>query len=256
MNIHPTAIIDPKAELADDVEVGPYSIIGPEVKIGASVHISAHCVIEGDTQIGEGCRFFTGAVVGSITQDKKFKNKKSRLQIGKRNTIREYATLNLGTEQNSVTNIGDDNLIMAYAHIAHDCRLANKTVIANGGTLAGYVTVEDQAVVGGLVGLHQFVRVGRLAIIGGCSKATKDVPPFALVDGHPAQVYGINSTGLARAGISPQARAILKKAFFILFKSGLATSHAIERIKRELPLTEEVSYLLKFIEGSKRGICI
>ena len=188
MKIHPAAIVDKKAKLADDVEVGPYALIGPNVEIGRSVTIAGHAVVDGYTSIGEGTRIFTGAVIGSAPQDLKYKGKKSFLKIGKNNVIREYVTMNPGTEEGSVTSIGDENLLMAYSHVAHDCRIGNNCVIANLGTLAGHVTIEDRVVMGGLAAVHQFTRVGKMAIIGGCSKVVQDIPPFSTCDGNPANV--------------------------------------------------------------------
>lgn len=254
MKIHPTAIIDTKAELADDVEVGPYCFIGPNVKIGSATTIGAHAVIDGYTTIGENNRIFSGAVIGSITQDLKFKGEKSCVNIGDRNIIREYVTINMGTDKDSATVVGNNVLLMAYCHVAHDCVIKDGAIIANGGTFAGYVTVEEKADIGGLTGVHQFVRIGKLAIIGGCSKVTQDVVPFSKSDGHPLKVYGLNTVGLERAGIPPESRNSLKKAFKILFHSGLTVSHAIEEIKSEVPKSPEIDYLVEFIATSERGI--
>ena len=177
MLIHPTAIISPKAKLADQVSVGPYTIISDQVTIGAGTAIGAHCVIEGNTTIGKNCEIFTGSVIGSRPQDLKFKNEKVFLEIGNNNIIREYCTLNPATKEGAKTIVGNDNLLMAYSHVAHDCRVANGCVLANNSTLAGHVSIEDKAVIGGLVAIHQFVRIGMLAIIGGCSKVVQDIPP-------------------------------------------------------------------------------
>jgi len=254
MQIHKTAIIDPKAELADDIIVGPYTIIHKNVKIGAGTQIGAHCLIDEYTTIGKNCQIFTGTVVGSITQDKKFKGEKSFLEIGDDNIIREYATINRGTEAGSTTKIGNENLFMAYSHIAHDCKIGNNTVLANCGTLAGYVTLEDGAIVGGLAAIHQFVRIGKLAIIGGCSKVVQDIVPFCMVDGHPAVPYGINSIGLERAGYPDKAKEGLKKAFKIIFSMKLNIKNALKKIEDELPPQEEITYLINFIKSSERGI--
>jgi len=255
MKIHPTAIIDKKAKLADDVEVGPYSIIGPQVEIQKSVSIGVHVVVEGNTTIGEKCRIFTGVVIGSIPQDLKYKGANSFLKIGKNNIIREYVTLNPGTNEGGVTSVGDGNLLMAYSHVAHDCKIGNNCVIANAGTLAGYVTIEDSVVVGGLAAIHQFVRVGKVSIIGGCSKVVQDIAPFSTCDGHPTRVYGLNLIGLKRSGVSKEAVFALKEAFKILFYSGLTFKNAADKVKQEVESFEEVSYLLDFIKNSKRGVC-
>ena len=255
MKIHPKAIIDKKAKLADDIEVGPYAIIGPDVEIGRASKIGPHAVIEGRTAIGENCRIFTGACIGSIPQDLKYKNERSFLKIGNNNIIREYVTINLGTHEDSVTSIGDGNLLMAYSHVAHDCKIGRGCIIANAGTLAGYVTVEEKVVIGGLAAIHQFVRVGKLAIIGGCSKVVQDVPPFSTCDGHPARLYGLNTLGLRRAGISKDAHKALKRSFKILFRSGLPYKIGAEKVNEDVERCEEVDYLLNFMRTSKRGMC-
>jgi UDP-N-acetylglucosamine acyltransferase len=255
MKIHPTAVVHPKANLADDLEVGPYSIIDENVTIGSHNKIGAFCCLEGWTVLGKNNRIFTGAVIGSIPQDLKFKGEKTYLKIGDNNIIREYVTINRGTQAKGETVIGNNNLLMAYSHIAHDCIIGNDTIIANVGTLAGHVTIEDMAIVGGLVAIHQFVRVGTLSIIGGCSKVVQDIPPYSTCDGHPTKVYGLNAVGLRRAGISSEVLTNLKSAFKILFNSGLSTSHALERIEKEIPKSPEVLHLIKFVRSSERGVC-
>lgn len=254
MKIHPTAIIDKKAELADDVEVGPYCFIGPNVKIDSKTSVGPHVVIDGYTTIGKNNRIFTGAVIGSITQDLKFKGKKSFVTIGDNNIIREYVTINRGTEEDTATIVGNNVLLMAYSHVAHDCIIKDKVIIANSGNIAGYVTIEERAIIGGLVGVVQFVRIGRLSIIGACSKVVQDVAPYSNCDGHPLKVYGLNTVGLERAGIPLESRVSLKKAFRILFNSGLSISHAVQRINSDVPHCPESGYLIEFINKSKRGI--
>lgn len=254
MDIHKTAIINPGADLGDEVSVGPYAIINDKVRIGSGTRIGPHCVIESFTTIGKNCQIFSGAIIGSITQDKKFKGTRSFLEIGDNNIIREYATINRGTEEDSKTIIGNDNLIMAYSHIAHDCRIGNEVVIANCGTLAGYVTIEDKAVLGGLSAVHQYVRMGELAIIGGCSKVVQDIVPYSMADGHPAEVYGINSLGLERADIQDEIRNNLKKAFKMLFSMKLNVKNALARIEEEIPPSREINHLIDFIKSSQRGI--
>ncbi|OGX32989.1 MAG: acyl-[acyl-carrier-protein]--UDP-N-acetylglucosamine O-acyltransferase [Omnitrophica WOR_2 bacterium RIFCSPLOWO2_12_FULL_51_24] len=254
MKIHPTAIVDKKAELADGVEVGPYCLIGPDVKVGSGTVIGAHAVIDGHTTIGKNNRIFTGAVIGSITQDLKFKGERSYVKIGDNNIIREYVTINMGTDKESSTVIGNKVLLMAYCHVAHDCVIKDGAIIANCGTLAGYVTVEEKADIGGLTGVHQFVRIGKLAIIGGCSKVTQDVVPFSMSDGHPLKIYGLNAVGLERAKVPQESRNALKKAFKILFNSGLTVSHALDEIKSEVRKCPEVDYLVEFTAASERGI--
>lgn len=254
MQIHPTAIVSKKAKLAKDITVGPYSIIGDNVAIGAKTRIGPFCLIEGFTTVGFGCAIFTGAVIGSQPQDLKYKDEKSFLEIGDNNIIREYSTFNPGTEKGGKTVVGNNNLFMAYSHIAHDCKVGNDCVVANNGTLAGYVIVEDKAVVGGLVAIHQFVRVGTLSIIGGCSKVVRDIPPYSTCDGHPARVYGLNLVGLRRHKVPKESIKQLNSAFKILFNLGLTERHSLERIEKEIPQTEEVSYLVNFIKKSQRGI--
>jgi len=252
--INPTAIVDKKAKLADDIEVGPYTIIGPDAEIAKGAVIGSRVTIDGYTAIGERTRIFTGAVIGSPPQDLKYKGQKTFLKIGKDNIIREYVTMNPGTREGASTSIGDGNLFMAYSHVAHDCRIGNGCIIANLGTFAGHVTLEDRVVIGGLAAVHQFVRVGRMAIVGGCSKVVQDIPPFSTCDGNPARVYGLNLVGVKRAGMSGKAQAELKKAFRILFHSGLVLKHSTGKVKEEAELIEEVKYLLNFLKGSKRGI--
>jgi len=253
--IHPTAIVDKKAKLADDVEVGPYAVIGPNAEIGRGAVIGPAAKIEGYTTLGEGTRIFTGAVIGSAPQDLKYKGEKSFLKIGKNNTVREYVTMNSGTEEGTTTCVGDGNLFMAYSHVAHNCKVGNNCVIANAGTLAGHVTLEDKVVLGGFAGVHQFTRVGKMSIIGGCSKVVQDIPPFSTCDGNPARVYGLNLIGVRRAGMPQKAQAELKKAFKILFHSGLALKNGIAKVKKEIASIEEVEYLLNFLKDSERGIC-
>ncbi len=254
MQIHPTAIVSKKAKLSDDIQVGPYTIIGNNVSIGKGVKIGSFCVIEGNTTIGKNCQIFTGAVIGSQPQDLKYKGEKSFLEIGDNNIIREYCTFNPGTGEGGKTISGNGNLFMAYSHIAHDCIVGDNCVIANNGTLAGYVTIEDKAVIGGLVAIHQFVRVGKLSIIGGCSKVVQDIPPYSTCDGHPARVYGLNLVGLRRNGVSRETIELLERVFKLLFNSGLTRAHALERIAKEIPLSDEISYLIDFVKNSKRGI--
>jgi UDP-N-acetylglucosamine acyltransferase len=254
-NIQSTAQIDPAAQLGADAEVGHYAIIGPEVKIGSGTKIGDHCVILGDTTIGKNCQIFTGAVIGSIPQDLKYKGEKTEIIIGDNNIIREYVTINLGTAASGQTIIGDNNLIMAYAHIAHDCVIGNNVILANVATLAGHIVIEDRAILGGLAAVHQFVRIGYLAIVGGCSKVIQDIPPYSMCDGHPARVRSLNKVGLERMGISREAKTNLKHAFTILFNSGLTISHALEKVEQELPSIPEVARLLNFIKNSQRGIC-
>ncbi len=255
VKIHPTACVHPEAKLGKDVEIGHYSIVGEHVKIGDKTQVESSCVIKGRTQIGQRCKIFTGAVIGSPPQDLKYKGEDTEVIIGDDNIIREYVTINLGTVSRGKTIIGNKNLLMAYAHVAHDCEIRDEAIIANLGTFAGHVTIENKAIVGGLVAVHQFVRVGQLAIIGGCSKVVQDIPPYAMVDGHPARIYGINSIGLKRNDVGPETIRHIKTAFKILFKMKLSTSNALRKIKDEIPPDSCVSYLVEFIKNSKRGVC-
>jgi UDP-N-acetylglucosamine acyltransferase len=255
MDIHPTAIVHKKAQIAADVKIGPYALIGPHVKIDSGSEIGAHCVLDGHTQIGKNCKFFTGAIIGSIPQDLKFKGEKTGLRIGNNNIIREYVTVNTGTSANGNTSIGNNNLFMAYSHVAHDCKVGDNCIVANSGTLAGFVTLEDKVVIGGLVAVHQFVRVGTLSIVGGCSKVVQDIPPYSTCDGHPTKVYGLNLVGLRRSGISKEVINNLKHAFKLMFFSELSFKHAIEQIEKEVYGCKEISYLIDFVKSSKRGIC-
>jgi UDP-N-acetylglucosamine acyltransferase len=254
VEVHPTAIISKKAKVAEDVDIGPFTVIEEGVNIDSGVKIGPYCHILGNTSLGENCRVFTGAVIGSPPQDLKYKGDKSYVMIGKDNIIREYVTINPGTKSGGKTIIGDGNLLMAYVHIAHDCHIGNNIIIANLGTLAGHVIIEDGAIIGGLVAIHQFVRIGTLAIIGGCSKVVQDVPPYSTCDGHPVKIYGVNNVGLKRAGIDEKKRFEIKKALRIMFHSKLSLSHAIEKVKKELPPSKELTHLIEFVIHSKRGI--
>ena len=254
MKIHSTAVISKKAKLAEEVIVGPFAVIGDNVSIGPGTIIGNHAVVEGNTSIGKNCELFTGAVVGSRPQDLKYKGEKVYLEIGDNNIIREYCTLNPGTEEGGKTVVGNGNLIMAYSHVAHDCRVGSNCVLANGSTLAGHVTIEDRAVIGGLVAIHQFVRVGKLSIIGGCSKVVQDIPPFSTCDGHPAAVFGLNLIGLRRHNVSRDSIGKLDDAYRILFSSGLSIKHGLEKAVKEVELTTEVAYLIEFIKHTERGI--
>ncbi len=254
MAIHPTAIVDKKARIGNDVKIGPYCVVGPEVVIHAGAKLMSHVVVDGHTEIGEHCTIFPFASLGTITQDLKFQGERTYVKIGAGTTIREYVTVNGATGAETQTIVGQKCHIMAYAHIAHNCVVGNEVIIANVGTLAGCVTIEDQAIIGGLSAVHQFCRIGRLAIVGGCSKVVQDIPPFMMADGHPAVVRGLNTVGMKRKDISDDSQSVLKKAFKIIFKSGLITSRALERVRLELPPGGELDHFLRFIATSERGI--
>ena len=253
--VHPTAIVHPDAELSEGVEVGPFAIIEGTVKIGPRTRIGPRVSVEGHTVIGADNEIFTGAVVGSRTQDKKFDGGVSYLRIGDRNKIREYVTINPGTKTGTETAIGNDNLLMAYCHVAHDSIIKNGTILANNATLAGHVIVEDRAIIGGLSAVHQFVRIGRFALIGGCSKVVQDVPPYMIADGHPARAFGLNQVGLDRAGFSKEEKSNVRKAFKMIFRSGLTLKNAVATMETEMPQSASVEVLVEFLKASSRGIC-
>ena len=254
VKIHPTAIVHPEAQLDEDVKIGPYAVVDKNVKIGKSTCIEGFAQILGYTQIGKNCHIFPYAVIGSIPQDLKYKGEKSFVIIGDNNTIREFVTINPGTEKDSSTIVGNNNLIMAYSHIAHNCKIGNNNILANVATLAGHVEIEDRVVIGGLVAIHQFCRIGSFSIIGGCSKVVQDIPPYSLCDGHPAKVRGINIVGLKRAGFPKEKIEIIRKAYKIIFFENHTFSVARQIILKELPSLEEINKLLDFISSSKRGI--
>jgi len=256
-HIHKTAIVDEGVNLGAGVSIGPYSVVGPGVTLGDNVNVAGHCVLTGQTEVGKDSQIFTGAVIGSVPQDRKHDPRDNvTLTIGENNIIREYVTMNPGTlEGGGKTIIGNNNLFMAYSHVAHDCEIGNNCVMANSGTLAGHVTLEDNAVIGGLSAVHQFVRLGRLSIVGGCSKVVQDVPPFSMCDGHPAKVYSVNLVGLRRAKVSAGTIKLLKQTFKILFHSGLTRTHALERIEQEVRMTPELEHLILFIKTTERGLC-
>jgi len=254
--VHPTAIVDSAAEVAVDVEIGPYSVIGANVRVGKGTKIGSHVVIQGRTTFGEENVIFPFASVGTIPQDLKYKGEASELLIGNRNTIREYVSLNPGTAGGGmVTRIGDQNLLMMQCHIAHDCIIGDRNVIANGATLGGHVTIEDFVIVGGLVGIHQFVRLGTGAIIGAGSMVSKDVPPYCNATGDRAKLHGLNLEGLRRRGFDRSVIDIIRKAYRIVFQSKLRTDDALKKISAELPGIPEIERFVSFIGQSQRGVC-
>ena len=252
--IHPTAIVSDSAQLGDDVVVGPYAVIGPQVVLGQGTRVMSHAVVEGHTRIGEGCTVYPFASIGQRTQDLKYRGGTTYVEIGAGTTIREFVTVNSATDEGGTTRIGRGCLLMAYAHVAHDCRLEDGVILANCATLGGHVLIEEGAVIGGLSGVHQFVRVGRLAMVGGCSKVTQDIPPFMLADGHPAAVRGINIVGLQRKGFSRESIRRIKEAHRILFRAGLPLREALERLESAASDSEEVARICRFVSTSERGI--
>ncbi len=252
--IHPTAIVADGAQIGDRVDIGPYCVIGPNVRIGAGACLHPHVVIDGHTSIGAGCNLFPFACIGSQTQDLKYRGGRSTVDIGERTTLREYVTVNAGTHEGERTVVGEGCHIMAYCHIAHACRVGNGVIMANGATLAGDVLVEDQAVVGGLCGVHQFTRIGKMCMVGGCTKVVKDLPPFMMVDGNPAEVRGLNVIGLERRGVSEADRHILKQAYRLLYRKDLSVQQALAEIHASLEPCGTLKHLTDFIEASERGI--
>jgi UDP-N-acetylglucosamine acyltransferase len=266
MPIHPSAIIDPKAQIDSSAELGPYVIIGPDVKIGARTKVGAHTVIEGHTSIGEDNVISHFSSLGGVPQDMKYKGEPTKLSIGDRNTIREFTTIHTGTIQDQgLTQIGDDNWIMAYVHIAHDCIVGNHTIFSSNAQIAGHVIVEDWAILGGMSGVHQFVRIGQHSMLGGASALVQDIPPFVIAAGDKAQPHGLNAEGLKRRGFSADAIAALRHAYRVLYKDGLTFEEAkvaINQMKMDgyegtslsIEANEKLDIFLKFISASTRGI--
>ncbi len=253
--IHPTAIIHPDAHLGEDVEVGPYSIIKENVIIGAKSIIGSHVTIDPFVEIGEECRIFQYASIGAEPQAIKFQGEETWLKIGRKTVIREFATLNRGTAfGGGVTSVGDENFLMAYTHIAHDCKTGRGVILANNATLAGHIEIGDYAIIGGLTAVHQFVRIGDYAYIGGKSAVVKDIPPYVIAAGDRAVLHGLNKVGLQRHGFSNEAILNLKRAYRIIFRLGLTVKEGIERALAEVENTPEVLNFIEFIKTTERGI--
>jgi len=252
--IHPTAIIHPGARIGANCRIGPYCIIGEHVELGADCKLHAHVVIDGHTRLGVGNEIYPFASLGLKSQDLKWAGGVTRVEIGDHNTFREGVTVHSATEEGGVTRIGSHNNLLAYAHVAHNCTVGHHVVMSNVVALAGHVTVEDNAIVGGLTAVHQFCRIGRLAMVGGCSRVLQDIPPFMLAEGSPAAPRTINKIGLERNGISDEAQVALRQAYKILHRAGLTISNALERIEKEVPLLPEVRHLLDFVRASERGV--
>jgi UDP-N-acetylglucosamine acyltransferase len=253
--IDPHALVSPQAQLAADVTVGPFSIIGPDVQIGPRTVVGPHVVINGPTRIGADNRFFQFASIGDAPQDKKYKGEPTRLEIGDRNVFRESCTVNRGTTHDKgVTSIGNDNLFMAYAHVAHDCAVGNDTVFANCAALAGHVEIGDWVIVGGLVAIHQFCKVGAHALLGGGAIVTQDVPPYVMVTGSPAQPHAVNSVGLKRRGFGEEQIRNIRDAYRILYRSDLRLSEALEKLEPVAATRSEIRVFVDFIRSSTRSI--
>ncbi len=253
--IHPTAIVDPGAELDSGVEVGPYTVIQGDVFIGSGTVIGPHVVIEPYVTIGPGCRIFQYSSLGAVPQAMKFGGEKSYVKIGGSTIIREFVTINRGTGfGGGITEIGEENYLMAYSHVAHDCKTGRKVILANNATLAGHITIGDHVTVGGLVAIHQFVRVGDHAYIGGKSAVVKDIPPYVMAAGDRATLHGLNTVGLKRLGMPQKTLSSLKKAYRIIFRIGITLNESIERVSAEVEQIPEVVHFTDFIKSSQRGI--
>ena len=252
--IHPTAVVDPTAVIGPSTTIGPYSVIGAGVTLGEGCRVHNHVSIAGPTHIGDGNEFYPFCSIGQRSQDLKYKEEPTYLEIGNHNTFREFVTVNRGTAPESVTRIGSHGTFLAYAHVAHDCTVGSHVIFSNNGTLAGHVTVGDHAVVGGLSGVHQFCRIGDHAIIGGCTKIVQDVPPFLIADGNPAEVRGVNMIGLERRGFTSESIRELREAYKIIYRSNKNTAQALEQLREQFPKSDTVGALVTFITSSDRGI--
>jgi UDP-N-acetylglucosamine acyltransferase len=252
--IHPTAIIHPGARIGSSCQVGPYCVIGEHVALGDGCKLHSHVVIDGHTKLGRENEIFPFASIGLKTQDLKWKGGVTRTEIGDGNTFREYVTIHSATGDGEVTRVGSHNTILAYCHVAHNCVLGSRIIMSNVATLAGHVTVEDYAVIGGLAAVHQFCRIGKMAMIGGCSKVVQDVPPFMMADGNPAETRTVNKTGMERNGVSEEVMGALRQAYKILFREGLTVSNAIAKVEEQLPPLPEIRHLVLFVRASERGI--
>ena len=253
--IHPTALISPKADIDADVDIGPYTIIGDHVAIHTGTVVGPHVTVDPYVEIGPECHIFQFASIGALPQAIKFQGEVTHVKIGRKTVVREFATINRGTGfGGGITEVGDENLLMAYTHVAHDCKTGRGVILANNATLAGHITVEDYVTIGGLTALHQFVRIGKHAYIGGKSAVVKDVPPFVIAAGDRAKLHGLNRVGLKRHGYSDEALAMLKKTYRLIFRIGLTLNEAIARVNAEVDRTPEVDYFLAFIRDSQRGL--
>lgn len=252
--VHPTAVVADGAELGEGVSVGAYAVVGPAARIGDRCRIMAHAVVDGHTELGPDCSVHPTAVVGGPPQDLKYSGEPTRLVVGARNMIREGVTLNIGTVHGGgVTRIGDDNIFMACSHVAHDCEVGNRVILANNVMLAGHVRVQDGAILNGGVGIHHFTTVGTLAYVGGLSRITKDVPPYHIVEGHPSRVRGVNVIGLRRAGLGEEAIAAVKQAYKLLYRSDLTMHDALARLRVDFADVAEVQNLVRFLEATGSG---
>ncbi len=255
-NIHPTALISPRAELGADVTIGPFAIVGDHVTVGDRCVIEARATLERNVRLGAGVTVGSGTILGGEPQDLKFKGEDTWVEIGDGTRIREYSTINRGTSQSWKTTVGKGCFLMSYVHLAHDCHVGDGVIISNGTQLAGHVTIEDRAIVSGLVAVHQFAKIGRHAFVGGCSRVAKDVPPFIKAVGNPVKLYGLNSVGLQRSGFPDEVVRELKRAYRLFFRSELNVSQAMERARTELMQIPEIEHFLSFLEASERGTVV
>jgi UDP-N-acetylglucosamine acyltransferase len=254
--IHPTAIVSPNATIGDDVTIGPFAIVGDQCAIAERCVLEARSVLERNVRLGPGVIIGIGSVIGGDPQDLKYAGEETWVEIGEGTRIREYSTVNRGTTQSFKTTVGKNCFLMSYVHVAHDCHLGDGVIISNGTQLAGHVTIEDRAIISGLVAVHQFVRMGRHSFTGGCSRVAKDVPPFLKAVGNPIKLYGLNSVGLQRSGFDEAVVRELKRAYRLFFRSELNVSQALEKARSELQLFPEVEHFLRFLEESGRGVVI
>ncbi len=253
-DIHPTAIVHADAQIGNNVTIGPFAVVDGDVVIGDDTEIGSHTYIADGARIGKNCRIHKGAVVATIPQDLKFENEQTVFEIGDNTTVREFCTLNRGTSESGKSRVGSHCLLMAYAHVAHDCEIGDNVILANAVQVAGHVTIEDWAIIGGLTGIHQFCHVGRHSMIGGHFRAVHDVPPYIIASEEPLQFAGVNAVGLRRRGFSPDTRSKIKAAYRLLYRSNLNVTQAVERIKEEIEIIPEVQHILTFIEESDRGV--
>ncbi len=254
VQIHPSTLVDPSAEIGAGTIIGPYCVIAPEVMLGENCWLQHHVTLCGPMRAGARNKFYAYCSIGQQTQDLKYQGEPTYLEIGDDNTFREFVTINRSTTGEGKTRVGSRGNFLAYSHIGHDCTVGNEVVFSNNGTLAGHVQVGNHAVMGGLTAVHQFCRIGRFAITGGCSKIVQDVPPFMIADGNPAEIRGVNLVGLERKGFTPESVKWIKEAFRLIYRSEHNTRQAVDAVRKELPQNEEITQIIEFIEQSERGI--
>jgi UDP-N-acetylglucosamine acyltransferase len=254
VRIHPTALVDPAARLGAGTEIGPYAIVGPEVSVGEGCRVGPHATLERNVRMGQGVRVGQGSIIGGDPQDLKYRGEESWVEIGVGTVIREYSTVNRGTARSGVTRIGEGSYLMSYVHVAHDCRIGDGVILSNCTQLAGHVTIHDRANLSGLVAVHQFVTIGALAFVGGCSRVSQDIPPYVTAVGNPVELFGLNAVGLERAGFPAETIAVLKRLYRLFFNSELNFSQAMDRARLELPALPEVEHFLEFVATSERGV--